>query len=430
MLSYRFYLIFLCLSLVLLQGCRSNSSGRAEVATSDPCAIALAPLNAGERSGSTRIDQEIAQYQQAARKAAEPKAHIEQLGWKFVEKARVSYDPGYYKIADQCAACIESRHPQSAEAKLLRGHVLHNLHRFKEAEELARVLVSRRGLPYDYGLLGDVLMEQGKLSEAIAAYQKMMDMKPGPQAYNRAAHVRWLQGDLEGAKVILQMSAQAAGQGDPESAAWAYTRLSLIELQSGARKSAARSCDAAMTLQPDYAPGLLACGRVLMAEGRASAAIQVLERAAKLSPLPEYQWTLAEVLRASGREAAEVESQLISRGESDDPRTLSLYLATRGQEVEKALRLAQAELKVRNDVYSLDAGAWALAAAGRLDEAHDMMQRALVEGTKDARLFFHAAVIAAKTGRADEARRQFKRADALRLMLLPSEREQLSRLKL
>jgi tetratricopeptide (TPR) repeat protein len=430
MLSYRFFLLFLFLSLALVQGCRSNSAGRAEVASLDPCAIALAPHNGNDRSGSTRIDQEIAHYQQAARRAAEPKAHFEQLGWKFVEKARLSYDPGYYKIADQCAACIESRHPQSAEAMLLRGHVLHNLHRFKEAEEIARLLVSRRGLPYDYGLLGDVLMEQGKLSESIVAYQRMMDMKPGPQAYNRASHVRWLQGDLEGARVLLELAAQAAGQGDPESAAWAYTRLSLIELQSGSRKRAIQSCDAAMTLQPDYAPGLLACGRVLMAEGRASAAIPILERAAKLSPLPEYQWTLAEVLRVSGREAAEVESQLVSRGESDDPRTLSLYLATRGQEVEKALRLAQAELKARNDVYTIDAGAWALAAAGRHDEAYDTMQRALVEGTKDARIYFHAAVIAAKAGRPDEARTRFKQAHALRHMLLPSEREQLRRLKL
>ena len=68
---------------------------------------------------------------------------------------------------------------------LLRGHVLQNLHRFKEAEPLARELVARRGSPFDHGLLGDLLMEQGKLDAAIQSYQAMVDLKPDPQAYAR-----------------------------------------------------------------------------------------------------------------------------------------------------------------------------------------------------------------------------------------------------
>ena len=78
----------------------------------------------------------------------------------------------------------------SPEAMLLRGHALHQMHRFTEAEPIARELVKTRGLAFDFGLLGDVLMEQGKLKEAIDAYQKMMDQKPNTQAYSRAAHIR------------------------------------------------------------------------------------------------------------------------------------------------------------------------------------------------------------------------------------------------
>ncbi len=431
--GYRLLLLFLCIPALMIQGCRSEvSSKAAELTSVAPCSLALTRQNNSGQSETGDIDSEIARLQQAALKAAEPKAHIEQLGWKYVEKARLSYDPGYYKIAEQCAACIEARQPKSPEAMLLRGHVLHNLHRFKEAEAIARELASRRGLPYDFGLLGDVLMEQGNLNEAITAYQKMMDLKPGPQAYGRAAHVRWLQGDLKGARVLMEMAAQAAGQGDPESSAWAYTRLALFDLQSGARKKAAAECDAALNLHRDYAPALLACGRVVMAEGRNSAAISLFQQAVKLNPLPEYQWALAEALRAEKRdvEARKVELQLHARGESEDPRTLSLFLATRGEQVEWALRLAEAEEKTRNDVYTRDAIAWALAASGRFDEAYKMMQNALAEGTVDARFFFHAAVIAAKSSRIDEARRYFKRANGLQQMLLPSEKEMLRQLKI
>jgi tetratricopeptide (TPR) repeat protein len=260
----------------------------------------------------------------------------------------------------------------------------------------------------------------------------MMDLKPGPQAYSRAAHLRWLRGDVEGARRLMLTAAQSSGQGDPESAAWAYTRLSLLELQSGSRKKAVEACDSALTLQSDYAPALLACGRVMTAEGRESAAVAIFQRAAGLNPLPEYQWMLADALRSQKREAeaVEVEKQIHARGEAEDPRTYSLFLATRGEQVEKSIRLAETESKTRNDVFTLDAVAWSLAAGGRYDEAYETMQRALAETTVDARLFFHAAAIAARSNHPGEARRYFKDAIKLEHMLLPGERAQLRQLKL
>src|SRR5436190_238772 len=81
----------------------------------------------------------------------------------------------------------------------VRGHVLHNLHHFLEAERLARSLVDERGSPRDWALLGDALMEQGKLPEAITAIQRLVELKPGTEAYSRIAQVRWLTGDLSGA---------------------------------------------------------------------------------------------------------------------------------------------------------------------------------------------------------------------------------------
>ncbi|HKX26179.1 MAG TPA: tetratricopeptide repeat protein, partial [Blastocatellia bacterium] len=401
-------LFLLGLVLITLQGCRSSlSSKAAELTSPAPCAIALTPPKLDGRSESGRLDAEIASLQQTARRSADPKPYLERLGWKYIEKARLSYDPGYYKIAEQCAACLETQQASSPEALLLRGHVLHSLHHFREAEEVARRLVSKRGLAMDHGLLGDVLMDAGKLPEAIAAYQKMMDLKPGPQAYSRAAHVRWLKGDLDGARKLMSMSAQASGQGDAEAAAWAYARLALYELQAGDRKSAAAACDASLAFQTDYAPALLACGRVMLAEGRDRAAVPILQQAAHLNPLPEYQWVLADALRATGNEpeALEVEAQLRARRGADDPRTYALYLATRGEEIATALGLAEAERQARGDLMTLDAHAWALTAAGRHDEAYSLMQRALAEGTQDARLFFHAAVISAKSNHPGEARR-------------------------
>ena len=87
-----------------------------------------------------------------------------------------------------------------------------------------------------------------------------------------------------------------------------------------------------------------------------------------------------------------------------------------------ALRLAQEELTKRQDVFTHDALAWALSAAGRHAEAAAHMKLALREGTPDARLFCHAAVIAQRLGDAAESSRWRELALKSRQQLLPSER--------
>jgi tetratricopeptide (TPR) repeat protein len=301
------------------------------------------------------------------------------------------------------------------------------MHRFREAEDIARQLTAQREFVLDFGLLGDALMEQGRTREAAEAYQKMIDLKPFYQSYTRAAHLRWLRGDLDGAIQLMDLAVKSASPRDRESVAWAYTRLAIYELQRGSLAAARRLSDSALQFVPDYAAARLVQGRVLLAGRRHAEAAAVLEEAARRNPLPEYQWTLADALRGAGREsdARNIEAALMARGEIDDPRTLALFLSTRRLDPARAVALAERELDRRSDVFTLDAFAWALASAGSYDEASAFMARALEEGTEDARLFVHAAVIAAAQGRAAEAARWTRRARALRYTLLPSELERL-----
>ena len=242
--------------------------------------------------------------------------------------------PGDYAVAEQAAACLESMQPGDPAALLLRGHVLHQMHRFREAEAIARRLVASREFVLDYGLLGDALMEQGRVAEAAEAYQKMIDLKPFYQSYTRAAHLRWLRGDLDGAIDMMRAAVKAASPRDPESIAWAYSRLAVYELQRGRLAEAGHMADASLRTMPDYAAALLARGRIQLAQKKPVEAVETLTRAARLNPLPEYQWALADALRELDRtdEAAVLESQLVREGVVADPRTLALYLSTRRQD--------------------------------------------------------------------------------------------------
>ena len=388
-----------------------------------------APAVARTQSGACLVtivagagnDTDIAKLQADLRDGRAPARAAEQLGYRFVARARLSNDAGFYKVAEQAAVCLESIEPGAPASLLLRGHVLHQMHRFSEAEAIARRLVSMREFVLDFGLLGDALMEQGRLTEAAEAYQKMIDLKPFYQSYTRAAHLRWLKGDLAGAIELMHAAVKAASPRDRESVAWAYSRLAIYELQRGRLTEADRMTSAALQFVPDYAAALLARGRIQLAQNKPDAVV-TLEKAAHLNPLPEYHWTLADALRSLNRidEAVAIERMVLAEG-AGDPRTLALYLSTRREDTTRAVDLAREELKNRTDIFTLDALAWALARAGKVDEAAAFMARALAEGTQDGRLFLHAAAIAAAGGRPADAARWARKARMFRFTLLPSE---------
>ena len=354
---------------------------------------------------------------------------MKRLGWAFVKKARLSNDPGYYKLAEQCSLCVQSENTNDPDAILLAGHVLHSLHKFKEAESTARRLVTLRNEASDYGLLGDALMEQGRLDEAVAWYQRMINLKPDLQGYVRIAHMRWLKGDLDGAREVMQIAVTGGSPRESEPSAWAYTRLGIYELQAGNAEAAMKSAEIALQFAEHYAAALLLRGRVLVTQGKVLEGVTSLQEAAAGVSLPEYQWALADALREAGRtsEAESVESRLVSSGATNDPRTFALYLSTRGQRLQQALALAEGELNTRADVFTMDAIAWALKAGGRFAEAREYSQKALREGTHDGRLFYHAGSIALATGDYAAAREWLSRADEIKQTLMPSERDDLNR---
>ena len=380
--------------------------------------------------GVQREDREIGRCQVRAAAADATPAAFEQLAWAYVAKARRSLDPGFYKLAERTVDVIEAEYRVTPELLLIRGHVCHNLHRFRDAERIARRVVAERGAPVDHALLSDALIEQGKLEEGTSALQRFVDLKPGAEAYSRISQVRWLRGDIEGAYRALMSALRATHSDDAGTRAWVLTRLSALDLQRGELESARRFAEAANAAASDYAPALLAQGRALLALERAAEAVAALRAAEKLQPLPEYQWWLADALRSANQpdEARQVEQRLLARGAEADARTLALFLATRGQQPANAIRLADAELVERQDVHTHDARAWALAAAGRLADAKIALRTALASGTKDPRLSLHAAEIALADGNPHEAREHGARAREGAGSLTPSERVRLERI--
>ena len=192
-------------------------------------------------------------------------------------------------------------------------------------------------------------------------------------------------------------------------------------------KQALESCSAALTLKSDYAPALLARGRVLLALHRPADAVVELQRAAELNPLPEYQWALADALALTGDRdrAKEVESQIIERGATEDPRAFSLFLATRSENIEQAVQIGPTGINQPGRCLH----ARCTGVGPRCSRTHHRgtttLEQALSEGTVDARLFLHAGIIAALNNDITQAKRWLQKASLIQQMLLPSERKHL-----
>jgi len=375
------------------------------------------------------LDRSIDALKKRIRSDGAAPASLDRLGWTFVQKARETGDHGYYLLAGRCATAMREAGDMSSQSDLLEGHVLQSLHRFDEAERVAARLVSRRGSPLDHGLYGDILLDQGRLDEAVSSYERMMRRRPDSRAYARVAEVRLLTGDLEGAREALRTASRAVSTRDREAFGWIWARLALVELQSGHDRDALTISASAVKIAPGSPVAQFVRGRVLLASASYDEAVAALELAAARTPLPDILRALADAYEGCGRgqDAARVMAKLEAAGEPEDPRAFGLWLAETGRDPERALALAQAEMGRRRDVYTFDALAMAEAASGRVADARVHMAEALRHGSEDPRLWYHAGIIAAMAGQSEEARTWFLRASSQSQILLPSLRRDLAK---
>jgi len=94
-------------------------------------------------------------------------------------------------------------------------------------------------------------------------------------------------------------------------------------------------------------------------------------------------------------------------------RQLALFHADHDLKADAAYANATREYSVRRDVYGADAVAWTALKAHKVDEAQAAIKKALRLGTQDAKLFYHAGMIARAAGDETAARGHIKRALAL-----------------
>jgi tetratricopeptide (TPR) repeat protein len=397
------------------------------------CASILAESPAfGTRIARPSTDERIAAHEKLAGSKASGDLHDQNLlAGAYIQKMRETTDFGYIDRAARIVNHVLSIEPDNYEALRLRSEIGLERHQFAEVAAFSRQMT--RIAPDDawnWGTLGDALMELGQYDGAADAFQKMVSLRPNQSSYNRASYYRWVMGDGEGAIAIMQL-AIGAGSSAPENTAWCLVDLGNLYFKTGRMAEAEEAYRSALRTFADYYPAYAGLGRVQAAQGRYDDAIASLKRAQSAVPMPEYAAALAELYTRIGKssEAArqlqliDVIDKLARANNEKTNRNLALVFADQGRSLARALELAQAELQVRGDVYTYDALAWALYQNGKFAEAGDASHKALQFVTPEPAFYYHAGMIANALGNKAEAARHLERALALNPYFDPRQAE-------
>jgi len=360
------------------------------------------------------------------RARANPRDFVSSTRWAAseIDLARATSDVTRYVAANEALDTALAANPDYRLAGAYRGAVLVALHEFAEARTTARaVLANNSADPAALATLGDAALALGDMDEARGAYQQLSLVADSAAARVRRSHLAFVDGDPAAAVEASRSAVTAAVEEQLEGTELAWYRYQLGDTlaATGDLEGARASFEEGLRNDPNSPLAQWGLARVAAAAKDWDTAMDHLDAAIAVIPSPEYVARRADIYRlrgAPGDDRREREDrrtvlaigQLAGEASGVYDRTLSLYLSSTGEDPARALRLAEAELVARKDIYGYDALAWALLANARADEARAQMAEALALGTRDAKLLYHAGMIEARLGNHEAARAYLEEA--------------------
>jgi tetratricopeptide (TPR) repeat protein len=364
---------------------------------------------------------ELGRLEAAVRARPADVAALTQLGFAYQQRWRETADASYLPRAGEALRRARVLAPRDPLVVTGQGTLALTRHRFRRALELGRLAVELApGSARPHGVVGDALLELGRYREAFAAFDRMAALKPSLAAYARIAYGRELIGRVDGAIAAMTLALDSAG-GSPEPTAWTHVELAKLHFGRGELPKAERHFRAALAVFPGYPYAYDGLARLEAARGRLGHAVALEHQAVDAVPLPQFVAELGDLLERTGRRSDAARQRgtvmaidrLLAAGGIRTDLESALYDVDHGVRRGESVARARGARAARPSIFGDDVLAWALARAGRCDEALPWSRRALRLGTQDALLYFHRGMIGRCLGRGEEARTWMRRALAL-----------------
>lgn len=324
---------------------------------------------------------------------------------------------------------IRNHHNDAAYYTLAQS--LFTQHRFVESMEIGKKMAARSAEDLQAAYL--IVENQTELGDYADAEKTMQGTHPhlnDPFGMALRARLLEMNGQPEAALNQLERARDAAGENFDipcENLAWFCMRVGDLQAALGRVQPAEQSYQEALTLFPNDQRTLTALTRLSAARGDWAATLSWGQKAANIVPTPEVVALLGDAYRAQGKtQEAEAQYALLetmhhldrAQGGAYD-RQRALYLADHDRGLDEALQLARKELTVRHDIYAYDTLAWVCCKKGLYDAAQKAIDVALARNRQDAKLLYHAGMIAAKRGDKPKAKQYLTQALAINAFFLP-----------
>ena len=337
------------------------------------------------------------------------------LGSLYLQRGRFTGDLGTYQQALAAATEATRLAPNDPATATLLASARFTLHDWRGARAAAARALRLDARQQNAALvLADSDLETGRYADAAAVYRKLQSRVAGSASLLvRQARLAWVTGDLPTAQRLAAEALRLAPDNGATGAGLAFydVFVSQVDIDAGDYAAAVHAGARALVAAPTWHVAIAADAKALAAAGDIAGAIASYRRAAAIVPLPEYLAALGDLLAMSGRPAAaqaeyatvDAIARIATSQRDVYNRQLVLFAADHGRGVAAAVRMASAELAVRQDGAGYDALGWALHAAGRDRAAKAYSDRALAINGQDPRFEWHAAAIAAGLGQRSRA---------------------------
>lgn len=386
---------------------------------------AFSTSHATLREGKSTTMAAVSFLEERVKSDAEDFVALNKLAQYYLQLHRETEDINYLPLALKAAKASLQILPadQNLTGLGVLAHAELQTHNFRAARDLARELTEYQPQKaFGYQLLGDALLELGEYEEATKAYERMAALAPGTvETEARLGQLERLRGNLTGARQHYAFALTQAKNGSlpsNETIAWCHWQLGELLLASGDAAQAVRHYRNAISTVENYPHAVVSLARLRASQGDLQEAIKIFESIVGQEPHPDDAIALGDLFKLAGRQQeAEKLFELAERSSQGDTlrkalynRHLILFWADHDRNVDQAYERARREYDVRRDVFGADALAWSALKAGKIPEARVAINDALRLGTQDARLFYHAGMIARAAGDTTTARNYLRRS--------------------
>ena len=361
---------------------------------------------------SSSVDKEINMYEKAVENNPKNSTSLVSLGHLYLQKIRETADISYYGKIESLMDKAESIDASNPDTYALKAQVLLGKHQFSKGNSLIKksIALSPSHASY-YGILGDSEIELGNYTGAVAAFQKMVDIRPDYNSYVRIAYIRELYGDIAGAEESFKLAFRA-GSAIPENIAFVHVELGKLAMRKSLEEAKSEFTKALETLV-SYPPALEWLGKVAYFENDFSWAQIYFKKAYATLPIAQYLIDQADLATLQWKKSeanqtltlAELSFTTASKSWVDNNLELSFFLTDHDMQKEQALGKALLAYESRQNIYTADNLAWAYYKNDRIEEALELRSEALKLGEADALILYHQGMISLRNNNTEEARK-------------------------